>query len=367
MTHGKECPRQDIIPCKVFIHGSYFLVTMGVKFGDLVVKHPIVESDLKGKIITIDAYNMLYQFLSSIRTPEGFPLTAPDGRVVSHIKGLLGRSVNMLSSSIRPVFIFDGAPHPLKRGTLDLRRERKEKAQSEWEKALEEGDMERARSKARQTSRITEGMAQDAWRLLTLLGLPCIRAKGEGEAQAAHICLKKEAYAVCSQDFDSLLFGAPVLLRNMATTGRRKLPGRNVYIDVVPERIDLEETLDKLGLTRTQLIDLAILMGTDFNEGVPGIGPKKGLAMIKEMGSLEEVTRARRLPLVEWEEVRKVFWEPQVINDYSLSFKPPDLDSLKDFLVGELSFAEASVDGPLMTLEKERTSSAQTSLDRFFA
>ncbi|MCU0798267.1 MAG: flap endonuclease-1 [Candidatus Thermoplasmatota archaeon] len=340
---------------------------MGVKLGDLVVKHPLAESDLTDKVITIDAYNMLYQFLSSIRTPEGFPLTAPDGRIVSHIKGLLGRTANLLSASIRPVFIFDGVPHPLKRGTLDLRRERKERAQTEWERALEEGDMERARSKARQTSRITEEMANDAWNLLTLLGLPCIRAKGEGEAQAAHICMKKEAYAVCSQDFDSLLFGAPILLRNMATTGRRKLPGRNVFINVVPERIDLGETLDQLGLSRDQLIDLAILMGTDFNEGVPGIGPKKGLALIKEMGSLEEVSRIRRLPLLEWDEVRKLFRDPQVYEDYSLSFKDPDLDAVKALLVGELSFSEASVEGSLKVFERERASAGQSSLDSFFA
>jgi len=357
---------QDIIPWKAFIQDPSIVVTMGVKLGDLVVKHPLAESDLKGKVIAFDTYNMLYQFLSSIRTPEGFPLTAPDGRVVSHIKGLLGRTVNLLSSSIRPVFIFDGVPHPLKRGTLDLRRERKEKARAEWERALEEGDMDRARSKARQTSRITLDMVQDAWKLLTLLGLPCIQAKSEGEAQAAHICIKKEGYAVCSQDFDSLLFGAPVLIRNMATTGRRKLPGKNVHIDVIPERIDLGETLDRLGLTRDQLIDLAILMGTDFNEGVPGIGPKKGLALIKEMGSIEEVSRSRRLPLLEWEEVRKVFREPQVHDDYSISFQDPDLDAAKDFLVGELSFSLASVEGPLKVFEKERTSAGQSSLDNFF-
>jgi flap endonuclease-1 len=359
-------PMVDIIPWKALILGLQLVVAMGVKLGDLVVKHPLSESDLKGKVLTVDTYNMLYQFLSSIRTPEGFPLTAPDGRVVSHIKGLFNRSINMLSSYIRPVFIFDGEPHPLKRGTLDLRRERKEKAVVEWERALEEGDLERARSKARQTSRITKDMVKDAWRLLRLLGIPCIKAKGEGEAQAAHICSKGEANAVCSQDFDSLLFGAPILLRNMATTGRRKLPGKNLYIDVVPERIDLKETLDQLGLTRDQLIDLAILIGTDFNEGVPGIGPKRGLQLIKEMGSIEEAARSRRLPLVEWEEVRKVFREPQVHDDYTLAWDRPDIDRVKELLIGELSFSRASVEGPLKAFEGVSGTTGQSSLDSFF-
>jgi flap endonuclease-1 len=341
-------------------------VAMGVKLGDLVVKHPLSESDLRGRVLTMDAYNMIYQFLTSIRTPEGFPLTAPGGRVVSHLKGLFARSVNLLSSNIRPVFIFDGVPHPLKRGTLDLRRERKARAMAEWEKALEDGDLDRARSKAAQTSRITEEMANDAWLLLGLLGIPCIRAMSEGEAQAAHICAKGEAYAVCSQDFDSLLFGAPVLLRNMATTGRRKLPGRNAYVDVVPERIDLKETLDKLGINRDQLIDLAILVGTDFNDGVPGIGPKRGLALIKEMGSIEEAAKNRRLPLVEWEEVRKVFKEPQVLDDYSIIWKRPDMEGIEDLLVRQLAFSKASVEGPLRSLDKDGPKDGQSSLDAFF-
>jgi flap endonuclease-1 len=263
------------------------------------------------------------------------------------------------------VFIFDGPPHPLKKGTLDLRRDRKEKALVEWEKALEEGDMTRAMSKARQTTRLTDEMVQDAWRLLEHLGIPCIRSGGEGEAQAAYICIRDGAYAVCSQDFDTLLFGAPVLVRNLATSGRRKLPGKKVYVDIVPERIDLAETLDHLGLTRDQLIDLAILIGTDFNEGVVGIGPKKGLALIKEMGSLEEVSRSRRLPLLEWEEVRRLFREPKVVEEYSLSFEEPDHEAVIDFLVRDLHFSESSVEGPLKSFTNVRASTAQASLDRF--
>jgi len=78
------------------------------------------------------------------------------------------------------------------------------------------------------------------------------------------------------------------LVRNFAVTGRRKLPGKPVYINIEPEMVKLEEVLAELSLTREQLIDVGILLGTDFNpEGFEGIGPKKALKIIKEAGSLK--------------------------------------------------------------------------------
>src|SRR5207249_10230945 len=80
-------------------------------------------------------------------------------------------------------------------------------------------------------------------------------------------------------------FGSPRLVKNLAISGRRKLPRKDVYIDVQPEEISLDATLASLGLTREQLVDMGLLIGTDFNEGVKGIGPKKALALIKKHGS----------------------------------------------------------------------------------
>ncbi|MGA1848989.1 MAG: flap endonuclease-1 [Thermoplasmatota archaeon] len=339
---------------------------MGVKLGDLVVKRAIGEGELSGKVIGMDAYNILYQFTASIRTPEGFPLTNSKGVVVSHLKGLFSRTASLISEGIRPVYIFDGKPHELKRGTLDLRRERKERAQKEWETALEEGDLEKARTKAQQTSRLTDEMVDDSKRLLGLMGVPCIQAPGEGEAQASHMARSGIFYGASSQDFDSLLFGCPRLIRNLALTGRRKLPGKRAWVNVEPEMIELQATLENLGITREQLVDMAILVGTDFNEGVRGIGPKRSLAMIREFKSLEVLAREKRIPLLEWEEIREIFLHPDISEGVEIVFGEPDTQGIMDMLVEEMEFSTPGVEKTLQQLGSRSEAPAQVSLDAFF-
>ncbi|MDD4307354.1 MAG: flap endonuclease-1, partial [Thermoplasmata archaeon] len=260
---------------------------MGIDLSDIVEPRPAALKDFKGRAVAIDGYNALYQFLSSIRQADGTPLMDSKGRITSHLSGTFQRTANLLEQGIRPVYVFDGAPNPMKAQTLRERRQRKEKAQAEWDEALEAGDMEVARMKAQQTSRLTKDMAQQAKDLLEYMGVPCVDAPQDGEAQASYMAAKGDVFAAASQDYDSLLFGAPVLVRNMTLSGRRKMPRRNVYVDVVPETLKLSEVLGALGITREQLVDIGVLMGTDFNDGVRGIGPKKGLKLIAEFGSGE--------------------------------------------------------------------------------
>lgn len=339
---------------------------MGIKLGDLVVKRELGEKELSGRTIAMDAYNVLYQFVASIRTPEGFPLTDSRGNVVSHLKGLFSRTSSLLSEDVDPIYIFDGKPHELKKGTLELRRERKEKAQQEWERALEVGDLDRARTKAQQTSRLTDEMVKDAKHLLDLMGVTWIQAPGEGEAQASHMADKGDVYGASSQDFDSLLFGCPRLIRNLAVSGRRKLPGRKIWVNVQPEVIDLEATLNDLSLSREQLIDMAIMMGTDFNEGVKGIGPKRALSLISEFGSLEVIVKQKRIPLLEWEEVRNIFLHPEVTDEYSLEKGTMDRDAIIEFLVDEREFGQKGVEKTIDQIANEVRSGSQSSLDAFF-
>lgn len=339
---------------------------MGVKIGDLVVKRDLIKGELAGKVIGMDAYNILYQFVSSIRTPEGFPLTDSKGNVVSHLKGIFSRTASLISDGIRPVYIFDGTPHELKRGTLELRRERKEKAMMDWEKALEEGDLQTARTKAQQTSRLTDTMIEDAKHLLDMMGVPWVQSPGEGEAQASHMASKGDVYGASSQDLDSILFGCPLLIRNLAVTGRRKLPNRREWVNVQPEMIELERTLSELGLTREQLIDLAILVGTDFNEGVKGVGPKRALSFIREYGTLERIVKEKRIPLLEWDRVREIFLRPSVTDDYEIGYGEIDRDKVIGFLVDQREFGISGVERTLDQLGGPKKEAPQLSLDAFF-
>src|SRR5881398_2271424 len=260
---------------------------MGINLSDIVVLEPRKLEDFSGKVLAIDAFNTLYQFLAIIRQPNGTPLMDRQGRVTSHLSGLIYRTSNFVEAGIRPVFVFDGEPPRLKARTLEARGEVKRRAEREWREAVEVGDLATARTKAMQTSRLTEEMVDQSKRLLELLGIPWIQAPAEGEAQASAMARAGPAYAAASQDFDSLLFGSPRLVKNLAISGRRKLPRKEVYVEVRPEEISLEATLANLGMTREQLVDMGLLIGTDFNDGVRGIGPKKALALIKKHGTLE--------------------------------------------------------------------------------
>jgi flap endonuclease-1 len=237
---------------------------VGIDLSDVVVKRPVTLTEYSGKRIAFDAWNILYQFLASIRQPDGTPLKDKEGNITSHLAGILYRTANLVEAGIQPVFVFDGEPHPLKANTLAERGARKREAQAAYESALEAGDLETARTKAQQTSRLTLPMVQQAQQLLEALGIPVVQAPGEGEAQAAWMCQQGLVHAACSQDYDSVLFGAPRLVRHMATGGRRKLPGKQVWVDVAPEEIDLQQSLAALELSRQQLVDVALLVGTDF-------------------------------------------------------------------------------------------------------
>lgn len=342
---------------------------MGVNLSGIVEARNIELEELRGKTVVIDSYNTIYQFLSIIRQPDGYPLTDSKGRVTSHLSGLLYRTANLIEAGIEPSFIFDGKPHELKADTLAKRKEIREKAEKEWEKAIEEGDEKKAFSKAQQTSRITPEILESSKELLKCLGLPIIVAPSDGEAQGAYMCAKGDVYASASQDFDSILFGAPRLVRNMTITGRRKVPGKDLYRDVKTEIIDSKEFLDSLGVTREQLVDVCILMGTDFDSGISGIGPKKGLKLIKDYGNLEGALDHLKVEIPHYQEVRDIFLKGTYSDDYDLKPKEIDKEAVIDFMT-QHDFSKERVNSALAKIENARKVNSakkkQKSLDSWF-
>jgi flap endonuclease 1 (EC 3.1.-.-) len=263
---------------------------LGVDLGPLIKsRRQIRVEELHGKSVAIDAYNALYQFLAVIRGEAGEPLTDSKGRVTSHLSGLYYRTLNLLEKGVKPVYVFDGKPPELKAQEIENRIRQRESARAKYEEALKRGDLESARTYAALSARLRDYMVEDAKRLLEALGVPWVQAPSEGEAEAAYMAAKGYVWASVSQDYDSLLFGSPVLVRNLTISGRRKLPRKDVYVEVVPELIRLDEVLGELGLTREQLVDLGILIGTDFNpDGIRGGGPRQGVQLHKEVREARE-------------------------------------------------------------------------------
>jgi len=343
---------------------------LGVNLRDLVPKTTVDLASLGGKSIAIDAYNALYQFLAIIRQPDGTPLKDRTGRITSHLSGLLYRTSNLVEMGIKVVYVFDGIPPTLKEVEIKRRARVKEEAVVKYEKALQEGRTEEARTYAQMTSKLKDYMTDDAKRLLNLMGIPWIQAPSEGEAQAAHLAKKRDTYFCASQDYDSLLFGAPQLVRNVTISGRRKLPRKNVYIEVVPEIVELDKVLNELGITHEQLVDIGILVGTDFNpEGVKGIGPKTALQLIKEHGSLEKLLpnlKEATFP-VEPAKIREVFLYPKVTNNYRLAWKEPDEEGVIEFMCGERDFDQDRVRKALDKMQAGlKKAKGKTTLEQFF-
>lgn len=341
---------------------------MGVNLRDLLQIEQTTIQRFSGQIMLVDSYNILYQFLAGMRQSDGDLLRDSQNRVTSHLNGLFFRTINLMREGLKLGFIFDGKPHELKYQTIRERIAVKEKAKEEWKLALEEGDMERARSQAQRTSRITKDMLSESKHLLDLMGLPHVQAPSEGEAQASHMTLNGDAYAVVSQDFDTILFGAKTVARNLAISGRRKLPGKRVWVNSPPEIIDYDRTLANLYVSREQLVDVAILVGTDFNPGVKGIGSKKGLKLIKKHGSISEALEAGGLKeeVPNLGELQSIFLKPQVTNEYDLQWGEIDRVGIIELLCEEHDFSRDRVERELGKLEKSKGMRAQQTLESFF-
>ena len=340
---------------------------MGLNLKDLVVREKTTLESFANKVIAIDAYNAIYQFLASIRGPDGLQLSDSEGRITSHLSGLLYRNVNFLSLGIKPVYVFDGKPPSLKTAEIERRKQIKKDATVKYEKAIVEGNMEDARKYAQQTTSMKDGMVKESKQLLAYFGIPYIEAPSEGEATAAHLTNTGQAYASASQDFDSVLCGAKKLVRNFTNSGRRKIPNRNTYIDIVPEIIETQKTLDELQLTREELVDVGILIGTDFNpNGFERIGPKTALKMIKQHSRLEDIPQIQeQLQEIGYEQIRKIFLEPKVAKVDEIIFEKIDYEGVEQYLVKERSFSGDRVQSTLNRLKKALEKKSQN-LDRWF-
>lgn len=343
---------------------------MGVKLGDLVEAKSVAIEDLAGRRIAIDGHNILYQFLAIIRGRDGDPLRDREGRITSHLSGIIYRNSNLIEAGIKLVYVFDGKPHEFKSKVIKERQKIRNEAKILFHEAKKEGRIEEARIFAQRTATVDTNIVGDAKRLLQLMGIPCIQAPREGEAQSAYMAAKGEVWASGSQDFDSLLYGAPSLVRNLNITGRRKLPRKNVYIKIEPEIIHLNKFLKDLELTREQLIDVGILVGTDYNpKGIKGVGPKTALKLIKKYGNIENA-----LPYIKnaefphsIEEIRALFIEPKTTDDYNLEWVPPDQEGIVDFLCGERNFSYDRVIKAIQKIEKGFSLTRErTTLDQWF-
>lgn len=333
---------------------------MGVPLTPIILKETVSLAALGGRTLAVDGNGELYQFLALIRRHDGSLLMDSTGRITSRLSGLFYRTTRLIADQhLKLAFVFDGRPPARKAAEIAKRRTVCERYQAEHTAALERGDLAEAYSKATMTSRLTTEMVGDARELLRLMGLPTVQAPSEGEAQAAHMAaVSSEIWAAASKDYDSLLFGAPRLVRFLTISGKEFLPSQGTFRPIVPEVIDLQRLLSKYGITRELLVDAAILIGTDCNEGARGIGPKRALKLVQQHGPIEAMPAAVRDALDATEiieEIRQLFLRPEVTDDFDVRFSEPDFDEVIRFLCEERDFSRDRVEAALRRAFGERS------------
>jgi flap endonuclease-1 len=334
---------------------------VGVLLTPIVTKDIITLSALRGRTLAVDGNGELYQFLALIRLRDGTPLQDSKGRVTSHLSGLFYRVTRLIAEhGARLVFVFDGKPPAAKRREIEKRRATRQRYDDERTAALARGDAATAYSKATMTSRLTIDMIAEARELLGLMGVPTVQAPSEGEAQAAHMAATIDSvWAAASKDYDSLLFGAPRLVRFLSISGKEFLPSQGTFRPIVPEVLELSRLLDGWQIDRDGLIDLALLVGTDFNDGVKGIGPKKALKLVQQHGRIEHMPADIRDALGDpavIEEARRIYRSPDVVTvpAAAVAQNEPDLAGIARFLVEEREFSRDRVAAAIDRAFRER-------------
>jgi len=344
---------------------------LGIPFKDLLLTKEISVDYLKNKTLAVDTNNLLYQFLTTIRSRDGTVLTDSHGNTTSHLVGLFSRVTNFMQKDIKFIFVFDGVYPELKKKEQERRRKIKTDAQDSYELAAEKGDFEAMKKYASRTSYLTVEMRDEAKQLVQALGFPVVDALSEGEAQAAQLVKDGKAFAAVSQDYDTLLYQVPYLVRNLSVAGKRKKANALAYTTVEPELINCSDNLNHLGIDNQQLTVLAMLIGTDYDYGgIHGIGPKKALKLVKEFnhnfnGLFEQVGWNNSFPYP-WQEVYDTFSQMPVKKELNISFNSVDTELLYKLLCDKHDFSRERVDLAVGKLAISVKDKKQKGLGEFF-
>jgi flap endonuclease-1 len=343
---------------------------MGVQISEIIPRKEIEISELKGRTIAVDAFNTLYQFLTTIRQPDGTPLMDKNGEITSHLSGLFYRNINLLEEGIKPVYIFDGKPPELKMEEIKRRREAKRIAEEKFEVSKSTGDEKGMRKYSSQFVRITDEIIKESKELLLGMGIPIIQSPGEGEAEAATLARANKVWGAASQDYDALLYGTPFLIRNLTLARKRKNPA-GIYTDINIELIEFQKVLNKLQVDKDQLISLAILVGTDYNPGgVKGLGQKRALEIVQKYKYPVEIFdhikgSDRYILTFDWQKIFKQFHEYESSLEEEIEFKKVNNERVKEILKKH-DFSENRIDSGLERLRKIEEKKKQKGLGEFF-
>jgi len=339
---------------------------MGVALKELIAGNEIDIKSLAGKVICVDSFLLLYQFLTTIRQADGQYFTDSKGNITSHLIGLTSRIPKLIQHDLKLVFVFDGKAPELKAKEREKRRENKQEAEAKYKIAMEKKDFAEMKKYASRNVKITEEILTETKNLIRAFGLPVIEAPSEGEAQAAYMVQKGDAYAVSTQDADALVVGGNRVIKNLSLLGKHKRVNKLDYQTYKPELIELHDVLNGLGIDHEQFMLMSILVGTDFNPGgIKGIGPKNALKLVKEFSSKEAlISHLEDKIEFDFEEVYTTLKNIPVTDDYTLEWKSVNVDQITELLT-KRDFSEERINRLLTQMQDYAEEKKQTSLSAF--
>jgi flap endonuclease-1 len=319
---------------------------MGTNLKDIIETKEVDIGYFENKKLAVDSFNILYQFLTTIRQRDGSLLKDSEGNVTSHLTGIFSRTTNFMKHGLKLAFVFDGKPPKLKQEERERRALLKKGAKELYEEAMKRGRIEDMKKYASRTSRLTKDMVDETKELVSALGCPVVQAESEGEAQMAYIVDKENLFAGISEDYDSLLYRIPKLAKNLTISGRRKVGAS--YVSVKPKVIDFSYNMNMLGIDQDRLIMIAMLVGTDYNpKGVKGIGPKNALKLVKEYGDDPDKLFSKvswdKDNKTDWQEIFYLFKKMPVKKEYDLRWKEPDIDKIREILIEKHGFSKERI------------------------
>ncbi len=300
---------------------------------DLAVILPFGYDELNGASAAVDAFNWLHRYLSIIvQYTDRSVYTTEDGTEVPNLIGLVQGLPKFFDHGLLPVFVFEGKAIALKEPELAARLERRLAAEELAEEAEAAGDEIEAARLRSQAQRIIPAIEQTTRELIDRLDIPYLDAPTEAEAQASHMARIGAVDYVVSDDYDCLLYGAPLTVRQFTSKGE-------------PECMDFEATLEAHEINHEQLVAIAILCGTDYNEGIHGVGPKTALSDIKKFDTLSAVLDHRGAEIPHAERIGELFLNPDVTDrdeiDRSIE---PDLDGAWDYVTEKCQIPDGEID-----------------------
>ncbi len=286
---------------------------MGVKLAG-IPSRAVSPEDLQGRVVAIDAPNLLYAFYA---TPMLRGQADREAALRAATRGLAARIQDLARAGARSVVVFDGPPHPLKRELLEAR----DAARSV--PAIGPRDYAAPRAAAR------------------ALGAPTLDAPHDAEAQAAWMARHGHADLVATTDWDALAMGAPTLLRNLSAHPSRT-EGRSWSL------VRSQQALAHLDADEATLRCAVVLMGCDFFDGYPGLGPQRALKLAR--AAQGDLDRALRLLPEDGRHERaraahRLLAEPPHRDCGALRWGELDGDALARALAGQTAARQTKLEG----------------------